>query len=94
MSKILYSYMDSKVLEFVIMNEDLCFHDADFHLGREIAAFAKPIWIWKPKTDKQELIVEVRCPICDKLYEEASDRLKREIIERTLRLTGKDEVTT
>lgn len=80
-------YNQKKALDFVIMNEDLCFHRAEFPIHQKEEAFAMPEYIYTPQTTDHEVVVTIRCPICHKKYYEASKRMKKEIMKFTFQLS-------
>ena len=87
-----------KILDIVLMNEDPCLHSAKFWgfpdeksiLGTDkvLDAIPQPRWKYVPATENGEMEVEVKCPICNRKYEEASKRLFREICSYMERMSG------
>ncbi len=74
------SRFDSKfVTDLVLMNEDLCFHKAEFPVHQKEMAFAIPIFVFVPPSKDKEMEVYIQCPICYRKYPEAAARLEKEI---------------
>ena len=84
METLLRQSYQKNALDLVIMNEDLCMHSAIFKDGSNQLSFAHPHYIYKPKTEEKEMAVIIRCPVCRKVYEEASSRMESEI-KRTMK---------
>ena len=83
-----YSHHEKKILDLVIMNDKLCFHDSVLfkasqrvHMGDSHQAFAMPKGVYRPPTETREHEVTIKCPICDKKYPEASKRWEKELLE-------------
>ncbi len=72
---------DSKILDLVLMNEELCFHQARFGEAGRISAFAKPEAIIVNKKDEGRVEAYIRCPVCGNKYKEASKRFLKMVKE-------------
>lgn len=67
------------ITDLVLMNDDLCIHNADFNVRHRCEAFPIPTFIFTPATKNKEMEVYVQCPICYRKYPEAAARLEKEI---------------
>lgn len=72
-------YFKKTILDLVIMNDDLCFHTLTGPDGQRRLSFVMRDSIVIPPTDKKEMDVFVRCPICKRPYPEAAKRFKKEM---------------
>lgn len=74
-------FNDDKMLDLVLMNDKLCFHETIFEGSILKKSFCMPNFIFRPPTDEFEMEVSIECPICRKNYPEATERIKKQIEE-------------
>lgn len=72
-------YFTDKALNLVQQLEKLCFHEADFASDKRDKAFATPQMKYQPETENKKMKVEIFCPVCGKLYSDASRIMLKEI---------------
>lgn len=77
--KNIYIDVDS-IVDFVIMNEDLCFHKTVFKDGNSFSSFAKPEYVYLSQKKTHDLQVEIFCPVCHRKYFEATKRFSKNLI--------------
>ena len=74
----LTNYFAEHSAEWVVLNDPLCYHLVDFPGHSVLEVFAKPKMALFPSNTGKILIGQITCPVCGKVYKEASKVLQRE----------------
>lgn len=74
-------FRPEKIIDLVLMNEEVCLHEAEFSPDMKRLAFAAPACLYHPRANGREMKVYISCPVCGHHYEEAASRIKKEILK-------------
>ena len=77
----IHSFSMEKVFDLVIMNEEPHLHLTKFNDGKVCNAIPQPEWVFTQGKNDQEIEIKIYCPVCNKVYPEASKRLKKQFLE-------------